>query len=114
MAQEITIEELERNTSPKRVIDIRSREAFEKGAFPFAENIPLEELKPELIAADTTMPVYLFCHTGRLSMDVADDLEDLGCEAYSVKGGYHSYLKRQLKRMMASGEEMTAPRQTEF
>ena len=47
-------------------------------------------------------------------MDVADDLEDLGCEAYSVKGGYHSYLKRQLKRMMASGEEMTAPRQTEF
>ena len=111
MAQEITIEELERNTSPKRVIDIRSREAFEKGAFPFAESIPLEELKPEIIAADTTMPVYLFCHTGRLSMDVADDLEDLGCEAYSVKGGYHSYLKRQLKRMMASGEEMTARRE---
>ena len=101
MAQEITIEELERNTRPKR-------------AFPFAENIPFEELKPEIIAADTTMPVYLFCHTGRLSMDVADDLEDLGCEAYSVKGGYHSYLRRQLKRMMASGEEMTAPRQTEF
>ena len=111
MAQEITIEELERNTSPKRVIDIRSREAFEKGAFPFAENIPLEELKPEIIAADTTMPVYLFCHTGRLSMDVADDLEDLGCEAYSVKGGYHSYLKRQLKRMMANGEEMAARRE---
>ena len=111
MAQEITIEELERNTSPKRVIDIRSREAFEKGAFPFAENIPLEELKPEIIAADTTMPVYLFCHTGRLSMDVADDLEDLDCEAYSVKGGYHSYLKRQLKRMMANGEEMAARRE---
>lgn len=102
MAQEITIEELERNTSPKRVIDIRSREAFEKGAFPFAENIPLEELKPEIIAADTTMPVYLFCHTGRLSMDVADDLEDLGCEAYSVKGGYHSYLKPSLTNSLTS------------
>ncbi len=63
MAQEITIEELERITGPKRVIDIRSREAFEKGTFPFAESIPLEELKPEIIAADTTMPVYLFCHT---------------------------------------------------
>ena len=44
-------------------------------------------------------------------MDVADDLEDLGCEAYSVKGGYHSYLKSQLKRMMANGEEMAARRE---
>ena len=48
MAHEITIEELEQITGPKRVIDIRSREAFEKGTFPFAESIPLEELKPEI------------------------------------------------------------------
>ncbi len=111
MAREITIEELEQIPAPKRVIDIRSREAFEKGTFPSAESIPLEELKPEIIAADTTMPVYLFCHTGRLSMDVADDLEALGCEAYSIKGGYHSFLSRQLKRMMASKEEMAARRE---
>lgn len=34
MAQEITIEELERITGPKRVIDIRSKDSFEKGTYP--------------------------------------------------------------------------------
>lgn len=108
MAQEITIEDLERITGPKRVIDIRSKDSFEKGTYPTAENIPLNGLKPETIAASTTVPLYILCHTGKLSVEVAETLENLGCDAYSIKGGYHNYLRIQLNRMMINEEEIAA------
>ncbi len=99
MSEERTIEELERDTRTKRIIDIRSRDRFARGAYPGAENIPLEEFDPAGIAAGPAAPVYLMCEVGRQSEDAADRLEDLGCEAYSVSGGYVSYLRREMEAM---------------
>lgn len=112
MAREISIEEMERISEPKRVIDIRSRDSFAKGSYPLSENLPLDELEPERLAAEGSVPLYLLCHTGQLSAALAETLEELGCEAYNIKGGYYfGYLRAQLKKEMAlDPENPSAPK----
>ena len=110
MSEERTIAELERDTRPKRIIDIRSRENFDRGTCPGAENIPLEEFDPAAVAA-CGRPVYLICHQGVQSQDLADELEALGCEAYSLKGGYVGYLRNRLLTMTADAGQVAQRRQ---
>lgn len=105
MALEITVEELEQLPGSKYVIDIRSPENFDKGTYPFAENIPFETFNSEKIAAGLSEPAYILCQTGRQSLELAEKLTELGCEAYSIKGGYHSYLRLTLSRMAADEQE---------
>ncbi len=109
MSKEITIEELEQISGTKRIIDVRSREHFEKGTYPGAENIPLEGFDARKIAASAGEPVYLLCHTGDKTLELAEELENLGCTAYSIRGGYHSCLRRELRRIVES-EELSAER----
>ena len=111
MAKEITIEELEQIESSKFIIDIRNKDSFEKGTYPNAVNIPLDVFNTNMINIDKTIPVYILCQTGQLSIDVADSLEDLGFNAYNVKGGYYSYLKNKFRLMLANEEEIVARRQ---
>ncbi len=99
MSTEKTIEELTLDTRPKRVIDVRSRDRFARGSYPGAENLPLEEFDPARVAAGAPGPVYVLCQMGEQSQDLADALEALGCEAYSVKGGYLGYLRQRLRDM---------------
>lgn len=101
MGVERTIEELELDARPKRVIDVRGRDSFGMGAYPGAENIPLTELDLESIAARSEGPVYLMCQVGRQSVEPAERLAELGCEAYSVSGGYTSWLIRQMDAIAA-------------
>ncbi len=71
MNREITIEELERLPGVRHVYDIRSREHFEKGTYPGAENLPFGDWDPREFAASANGSVYLLCHTGQLSTDLA-------------------------------------------
>ncbi len=104
MSQERSFEELEHDPREKRVIDIRNRNSFVRGSWPGAENIPQADFDPEQIAAGAKVPLYLMCQVGRQSQDLAEQLEDLGCEAYSLKGGYVSYLRRRLETMWEDAE----------
>ena len=106
MSEERTLEQMEQDLRPKRILDIRSRENFARGSCPGAENLPLEEFDPQQVAAASAGPVYLLCQTGIQSLDAADALEAQGCEAYSIRGGYVSYLRRKLHTLSADPQEM--------
>lgn len=100
-----SIRELEEETRDKAVIDLRSREEFEKETYPGALHIFWEEFDMERFELDKSKPVYLICYTGQKSDEIAEQLRQAGYEAYSVEGGYRSYLRLKLKRLMEQPEE---------
>lgn len=105
MDKDRSIEEFEADARKKRFIDIRSREQFARGSYPGAENIPLTEFDPERIAAGQTAPVYLMCQSGIQSQELSDELKALGCEAYSIRGGYFDYLRSKLQKMAEDADQ---------
>lgn len=102
----ITIEQLEQLTNKLQIIDIRKKEDFEKGTYPGAIHIYWEDLpgKTDTLQKDT--PIYLICYTGNKSEELAEDLCDLGFDAYSVDGGFSAYHRLQLHRMMTKSENL--------
>lgn len=105
MSLEVTFSQLEGLTAPT-VIDIRAPEQFAYGTYPGAVNIPKDALRPEALHP----PVYLLCQSGIASLELAEDLQEQGIEAYSVQGGYREYLRQSLTRA-AQDEETRLARQ---
>ena len=57
---EITVEELEKIESNQRiVVDIRPNEQFQRGTFPGAVNIPMDEWEAHKKELDVTKTIYL-------------------------------------------------------
>ena len=102
---EVTFAQLEALHAP-RLIDIRTPEQFAYGSCPGAENIPQEQLTPEMC----TGPVYLLCQSGVLSLELAEKWQGMGIPAYSVQGGYREYLRRTLSRTVSDEEACLARR----
>lgn len=100
-----TIEELEKDTREKQVIDIRDKADFEKETYPGAVNIYWEELEEHMDEIRRDCPVYLVCYTGQKSEEIAEELTEQGYEIYSVKNGYRAWLKLKLGRLMANHNE---------
>ena len=100
-----TIEELEKDTREKQVIDIRDKADFEKETYPGAVNIYWEELEEHMDEIRKDCPVYLLCYTGQKSEEIAEELTEQGYEIYSVKNGYRAWLKLKLGRLMANHSE---------
>ena len=100
-----TIEELEKDTREKQVIDIRDKADFEKETYPGAVNIYWEELGEHMDEIRRDCPVYLVCYTGQKSEEIAEELTEQGYEIYSVKNGYRAWLKLKLGRLMANHNE---------
>ena len=100
-----TIEELEKDTREKQVIDIRDKADFEKETYPGAVNIYWEELEEHMDEIRRDCPVYLLCYTGQKSEEIAEELTEQGYEIYSVKNGYRAWLKLKLGRLMANHSE---------
>lgn len=105
---EITFEALAERGQPARIIDIRSRDGFARGSYPGAENIPLEEFDAD--AFSTEEPIFLLCHTGVKSLELAEDLTDEGFQAYSIRGGYRRFLQMELQRL-ANDDQKVKERQ---
>ncbi len=100
-----TIQELEQEQGNRLVIDIRKKEDFEKEAYPDAVNIYWETFCEHLLEVPKETPLYLICYTGEKSDELAEELREKGYEAYSVEGGYRSYLRLKLSRLMEKKEE---------
>ena len=105
MSLEITFSQLEGLVAPA-VIDIRAPEQFAYGTWPGAVNIPKDKLKPE----ELRPPVFLLCQSGIASLELAEDLQGQGIEAYSIRGGYREYLRQSLTQA-AQNEELRLARQ---
>lgn len=100
-----TIEELEADHRDKLVIDIRSREDYDKETYPEAVNIYWEEFHGHLSELPEGKPVYLICYTGQKSDEIASSLTENGYEAYSIEEGYRAYLRMKLNKLMAREDD---------
>lgn len=104
--QSITIEELEKlNPGERTVVDLRPREQFDRGTFPGAVSLPMEEFEERKAELDKMNPLYLLCHTGEHSREYVQELNQEGYSAVNVEGGYRAYLKLTLSRLMQNDSE---------
>ena len=85
-----TIEDLERDDRDKLVIDIRSKEDFDKETYPGAINIYWEKFRDHLDQVPKDRPVYLICYTGQRSDEIAGELSEEGYEIYSIEEGFRA------------------------
>lgn len=84
----------------KTILDLRRPEDCRLGACPEAVNLWWKELE-RILEADggaglsipRDRPVYLICYTGETSDEFAQLLRKLGYEAYSLAGGFRSYVR---------------------
>lgn len=109
--ESINIEELELiNQNDRVIIDIRSRGDFEKETIPGAVNIPLDGFQVSQLDMNQVKPIYILCHTGERSKDVVDALQLAGYQAFNIEGGYRSYLRLNLSRLVQKEDEITERR----
>ncbi|MBQ6181204.1 MAG: rhodanese-like domain-containing protein [Ruminococcus sp.] len=73
------------------LLDIRSREEFEKNGISGAINIPFDEISSGLSKLPKDKPVYVLCRTGDLSEEVAEILDDRGYDVCNIEGGHAAY-----------------------
>ena len=111
MSEERTVSQMEQDRREKRVIDVRGRDSFVRGSYPGAENIPQESFDAAAVAAGPGGPVYLMCQRGVQSQDLAEELQALGREAYSIRGGYVGYLRDRLLTMTDDPGQVAQRRQ---
>lgn len=100
-----TIQTLIEDAGEKLVIDIRSEEDYKRETYPGAIHIFHEDFMDELDRVPKDRPVYLICYTGQKSDDIAEELSGQGYEIYSIDGGFHSYLRYKLQKLMEKGED---------
>lgn len=100
-----TIQALIEDVGEKLVIDIRSEEDYKRETYPGAIHIFHEDFMDELDRVPKDRPVYLICYTGQKSDDIAEELSGQGYEIYSIDGGFHSYLRYKLQKLMEKEED---------
>ncbi len=100
-----TIQDLIEDAGEKLVIDIRSEEDYKRETYPGAIHIFYEDFMDELDRVPKDRPVYLICYTGQKSDDIAEELSGQGYEIYSIDGGFHSYLRYKLQKLMEKEED---------
>ncbi len=69
------------------VVDVREPAEYVGGHVPGAIPIPMGQVTARLSEIPKTGPVYVICASGQRSKASADQLENAGYEAFSVKGG---------------------------
>lgn len=98
---EITIEELEGlSEGSYQIIDIRSETEIAHGAIPGAVDCPASEIR-EHPAAVRDKKLIICCSHGRISQEIAEEMQEEGYDAASLKGGYIAWLMAQIKRQEA-------------
>lgn len=96
MAQEIDIwEYLSRRKEEDILIDMRDEWLYRAHTIPGAVNIPLNDIR-KLYALPRDQDIYVFCQAGENSLEYAELLEDAGCRAWSLSGGYRAYLRKKI------------------
>lgn len=79
------------DTEKVLLLDIRSREEFERNGIKGSVNVPFDEISTGLSKLPKDKPVYVLCRTGDISEEVAEILEDRGYDVCNIEGGYAAY-----------------------
>lgn len=73
-------------------IDLRDEGSISYGMIPTAINVSAEKLAEKAAELGKDKKLVLYCARGIISRDAAQSLREEGYEAYSLDGGYYSYL----------------------
>lgn len=106
----VTVEEMLNAPGRKKIIDIRPVHEFNKDHIPESENIEAGLLREDASFLPKDLPIYIICHTGEMSAEIGEELSEEGYDIHNVIGGYRSYLKYKLTRLMAAKEDETLER----
>lgn len=93
----LSIEELNKlEKGSYQLIDIRDEDAYQHGFIPGAVHMDMEEVRlhPELL--DKEKKIILYCIRGVISVDLAEELDALGYDAYSLDEGYSGWILKQM------------------
>ena len=102
---EITLEELaDLPEGTRLLIDTRDEISMYYGTIPGAKHIPdlLEQAERGTLPKDRSL--ILFCMHGTQSLALAENLQDLGYQAFSLKNGYGAWLRKNLTPADRSAE----------
>ena len=113
---DITINELGQLTPDSyKLLDMRGDVEVGHGIIPGAIHMSKEEILEKysggLVKADEAeaaeredsaeKKLIIYCARGRISQELAEELRDRGYDAYSLKGGYTSWLLNEMKNQQA-------------
>ncbi|SEJ11401.1 tRNA(Ile)-lysidine synthase TilS/MesJ [Lachnospiraceae bacterium A10] len=99
-----TLEEMEADDREKCIIDVRGEEDFKRETYEGSIHIYWEEFGEHREELPKDQPIYLICYSGQQSDSIAQDFAEEGYEIYSIKGGYGSVMRRQMKEMLQEQE----------
>src|SRR5439155_24980583 len=88
---------IKHSQEPLQIIDLRTRELFEKGHVPGAINIQMEELESKFpsLKKDVTTVVYCYTITCHLATKAALLLAENGFPVKELIGGWEEYVKSE-------------------
>lgn len=94
MLKNITVRELKNRLNENiNLIDLRSIEKFNTSNIKYSKNIPyLELLKNYDKYLDKTKVYYLYCQSGKVSLKLSIQLNNMGYNTINVLGGYQEWL----------------------
>lgn len=96
MSNKITSAQLrELSADSYTIIDIRDASAFEYGHMDGAVNIPQNDILSAELPKDKKL--IICCKSGIISGDIADQLCDMGFDAYDLEGGYVEWLREKME-----------------
>ena len=96
MSNKITSAQLrELSADSYTIIDIRDASAFEYGHMDGAVNIPQNDVLTAELPKDKKL--IICCKSGIISGDIADQLCDMGFDAFDLDGGYVEWLREKME-----------------
>ena len=108
---EITLEELtDLPEAARTLIDVRDETSFAYGTIPGAVRIPDLEEQARSGRLSREKPLILFCMHGTRSLPLAEELQEMGYPARSLRDGYDAWLRKNLLRVDRSAEAEDAIR----
>lgn len=94
---DVTYEQVkEWDKSTYQFVDIRDEGSIAYGGIPDAIWISLNDIDDKKNELPKDKKLVFYCMRGIVSVDVAEKLRDEGYEAYSLQGGYYSYLTAKM------------------
>lgn len=95
---EIALEQFDKlNKDEYSLLDMRSESDRAYGIIPGAEPIDPDDLENGVIRAKNGK-IVIYCAHGVVSAKAAENLRNRGYEAYSLKGGYLDWLRREMQK----------------
>lgn len=94
------------------VLDVRTPMEFAEVHVPSAQNIPLDELKPDSLSMPKDQPVYVVCRSGQRATKAAEKLAKAGfTQPVVVAGGTLAWIEANLPLTRSAVTVMSLERQ---